>query len=185
MNAIHSKAQHKNKLTTEIIKNSLRFILLILLQVLVIQNINLTSYVILLPYIMVIIMMPFESNKLLVLFASFFLGACIDFFYDSSGLHAAACTLMGFSRHYVLQYISPREGYDVGVEPTVSDMGLAWFLRYAGTLVLIHHFSLFYLEIFRFSEFFQTLLRVILSSIGTFSLIYLIQFLFFNNVRRT
>jgi hypothetical protein len=120
-----------------------------------------------------------------VLFCSFLLGVCVDYFYDSSGLHAFACTMTGFSRYYVLKYISPREGYEQGVEPTVEDMGVEWFLRYAGTLVLIHHFFLFYLEIFRFSEFFYTLFRVILSSAGTLGLIYLIQFLFFNSNRRT
>lgn len=155
------------------------------MQVLIIQNINLTGYVILLPYILVIIILPFETNKLIVLFTAFLLGVCVDYFYDSSGLHAAACTVMGFSRHYVLKYIAPRDGYDIGVKPTIEDMGLEWFLRYAGTLVLLHHFFLFYLEIFRFSEFFQTFLRVLLSSIGTLGLIILIQFLFFNNNRRT
>lgn len=163
----------------------MRFILLVILQVLIIQNINLTGYIILLPYIMVVMILPFETNKLLVLFIAFLLGVCVDYFYDSSGLHATACTVMGFSRYYVLKYISPRDGYDIGVKPTVEDMGLEWFLRYAGTLVLIHHFVLFYLEIFSFSEFFSTLLRVILSSIGTLGLIYLIQFLFFTNKRRT
>lgn len=171
-------------MTTEIIKNILRFILLVFMQVLIIQNINLTGYVILLPYVMVIIMMPFETDKLLVLAASFLLGVTVDYFYDSSGLHASACTIMGFGRHYVLKYVAPRDGYDIGVKPTVEDMGLEWFLRYAGTLILLHHLFLFYLEIFRFSEFFHTLLRVILSSIGTLGLIYLIQFLFFNNKRR-
>jgi len=170
--------------TTEVIKNILRFILLVIMQVLIIQNINLTGYVILLPYIMVVIILPFETNKLIVLFSAFLLGVCVDYFYDSSGLHATACTIMGFSRYYVLKYIAPRDGYDIGVKPTVEDMGLEWFLRYAGTLVLIHHFCLFYLEILRFSEFFSTFLRVILSSIGTLVLIYLIQFLFFNNKRR-
>lgn len=158
---------------------------MMLMQVLIIQNINLSSYVILLPYVLVIIMLPFETNKLLVLFASFGMGICIDFFYDSSGLHTFACTLMGFSRYYVLKYIAPREGYDAGVKPTVEDMGLAWFLSYAGTLIFIHHVVLFYLEVFRFSEFFSTLLRVLLSTIGTFALIYLIQFLFFSKGKRT
>ncbi len=171
-------------MTTEILKNIARFIVLVLLQVLIIQNINLTGYMILLPYVMVILILPFETNKLIVLLASFLLGVFVDYFYDSSGLHAAACTAMGFSRHYVLKYIAPRDGYDIGVKPTVEDMGLEWFLRYAGTLILIHHFFLFYLEIFRFSEFFSTLLRVILSSIGTFSLIYIIQLLFLSNKRR-
>lgn len=92
---------------------------------------------------------------------------------------------MGFSRYYVLKFIAPRDGYDVGVQPTVTDMGLAWFLSYAGTLVLIHHFFFFYVEVFRFSEFFRTLLRAILSSIGTFGLVYLIQFLFFTTRKRS
>jgi len=172
-------------LTTEILKNIARFILLVLMQVLLVQNINLTTYVILLPYVLLIIMLPFETPKLVVLFTAFALGASIDYFYDSSGLHASACTIMGFARYYVLKYIAPREGYDAGVQPTIEDMGLAWFLRYAGTLIIIHHFFLFYLEVFRFSEFFRTLLRVMLSSVGTFGLIYLIQFLFFTKRVRT
>jgi cell shape-determining protein MreD len=154
------------------------------MQVLIIQNINLSGYVILLPYVLIILMMSFETPKLLVLFISFLLGVCVDYFYDSSGIHASACSIMGFARYYVLKYIAPRDGYDVGVRPTIEDMGLEWFLRYAGTLVLIHHVFLFYLEIFRFSEFFTTLLRVLLSSIGTMVIIYLIQFLFFSNKRR-
>lgn len=158
---------------------------MVLLQVLIIQNINLSSYIILLPYVLVILMLPFETNKLVVLAVSFSLGVGIDYFYDSSGLHAFACTLMGFLRHYVLRYVAPRDGYDAGVQPTVEDMGMAWFLSYAGTLVFVHHLFLFYLEVFRFSEFFTTLLRVVLSSVGTFGLIYLIQFLFFTKGKRT
>lgn len=158
---------------------------LVLVQVLVVQNVNLSGYIILLPYVMWILMLPFETNRHLVMFASFALGACIDFFHDSSGLHAGACTLMGFSRHYVLRYVQPREGYEPGVRPSVEDMGFEWFARYAGLLIALHHFYLFYLEIFRFSEFFYTFLRVALSTLGTFGFIYLIQFLFFSPVRKS
>lgn len=172
-------------MTTEIFKNIFRFLVLILLQVLIIQNINLSGYIILLPYVLAVIILPFETNRLVVLFSAFLLGVSIDYFYNSSGLHASACTIMGFSRYYVLKYVAPREGYDVGVKPIIADMGLAWFIRYAGTLIIIHHVFLFYLEIFRFSDFFSTLLRVILSSLGTFGFIYLIQFLLFSNNRRT
>lgn len=172
-------------MTTEIIKNIFRFLFLILLQVVIVQHIQLGTYIILLPYILSIILLPFETPKMVLLFSSFLLGVCIDYFYDSSGLHASACTLMGFSRYYVLKFISPREGYDAGVQPSVDDMGLAWFLSYAGTLVVIHHLFFFYLEAFRFTEFFRTLLRVVLSSIGTFGLIYLLQFLFYYKRRRS
>ncbi len=158
--------------------------MLLLVQVLVIQNVNISGFVILLPYVMWILMLPFETNRLVVLFSSFVMGVCVDFFYDSSGLHASACTLMGFTRYYVLKYFSPRDGYEAGVSATADDMGLGWFLRYAGILIVVHHFVLFYLEIFRFSEFFNTLFRVILSSAGTFVFIYIIQFLFFNTKKR-
>lgn len=129
------------------------------------------------PYVLVVLMLPFETNRLFVLFIAFFVGLTIDYFYDSSGIHASACTIMGFARYYVLKYVSPREGYDAGVKPNVEDMGLAWYLTYAGTLIAIHHFFLFYLEIFRFSEFFRTLFRITMSTAGTLGFIYLIQFL--------
>jgi len=158
--------------------------MLVLLQVLIIQNINLGSYIIMLPYILILIILPFETQRLVLLGISFLVGITIDIFHDSSGLHASACTLMGFSRYYILKFISPREGYDAGVQPTVEDMGLAWFLRYAGALVIIHHFAFFYMEVFRFSEFFRTFLRVILSSVSTFVMIYLLQFLFYTSKKR-
>lgn len=148
-------------------------------QILIIQNINLTGYFIPLPYVLFILSLPFETNKIIVMLSGFLTGIVMDYFYDASGLHAAACTLLGFSRYYVLKYISPREGYDVGVKPTVDDMGNEWYLRYALTLVFIHHFALFYLELFKSTAIFSTLARVILSTLITLIFIYLIQYIFF------
>jgi hypothetical protein len=169
--------------TTDIIKHTLRFIILILLQVLIVQNIRLGTYIILLPYVLFILMLPFETPRLLLLGLSFFTGMVIDSFYDTQGLHTAACTLMGFSRYYLLKLISPRDGYEQGLKATVEDMGISWFVSYAATLIFIHHFYFFFLEIFRFGEIFRTLLRILLSSIGTFAFVYLIQFLFYNKRR--
>jgi hypothetical protein len=174
---------HRSKLTTEILRNIFRFVVLILAQVLVIQNINLTVYIILLPYVMAILMLPFEMNKSLVLCIAFFTGVVIDIFCDSSGLHAAACSLLGFGRHYLLRFIAPREGYEAGMKPSLSVMGSRWFITYAAILILLHHFALFYLEVFRFSEFFRTLLRVILSSAGTLAMVLIMQVLFFTRAK--
>jgi hypothetical protein len=165
--------------TNKIAVNIFRFIVLVLLQVLIVRNINFGTYFIMLPYVLFIISLPFETPRLLILGLSFLLGISIDIFYSTPGLHASACTTMGFARYYVLKFISPREGYDVVVQPTIEDMGLEWFIKYAGVLILVHHFVFFYFEVFRFDEFFRTFLRVILSSIGTFLMVYLIQFLFY------
>lgn len=154
------------------------------MQVMIVQNIHLGPYIILLPYVLIILLLPFETPRLLLLGIAFFTGLVIDMFYDSAGMHAAACTLVGFIRYYLLKLIAPRDGYEQGLEPTVEDMGAAWFLTYAGVLIFIHHLFFFYLEIFRWSEFFKTLLRVILSSVGTFTFVYIIQFLFYRSSSR-
>ena len=142
---------------------------------------RLGSYIIMFPYLLFILMLPFETPKLLVLALAFFTGLTIDVFYDTAGMHAAVCTLIGFLRFYILKIIAPREGYEVGLTPTVGSMGALWFLTYAGILIFIHHLCFFYLEIFRFNEFFSTFFRVLLSSIGTFVFVYIIQFLFYKS----
>jgi rod shape-determining protein MreD len=169
--------------TSDVIRNIIRFFILVLLQVLIVQNIRLGSYIILLPYVLFILMLPFETPRLMLIGISFFLGIVIDMFYDTAGMHAAACTLMGFMRYYLLKFIAPRDGYEQGLQPTVDDMGSAWFITYAGILIVTHHLFFFYLEVFRWSEFFKTLFRVILSSMGTFVFVYTIQFLFYKRSR--
>ncbi len=154
-----------------------------LLQVLIVQNIRLGSYIILFPYLLFILLLPFETPKLIVLLCAFITGLTIDMFYDTAGMHTAACTLIGFARYFILKLLSPREGYDPGLIPNVDSMGSLWFITYAGLIIFIHHLFFFYLEIFRFNEFFRTLLRVILSTIGTFSFVYIVQFLFYKTDR--
>ncbi len=166
-----------------IIKISIRFILLVLLQVLIVQNIRLGSYIILFPYILFILLLPFETPKLGVLALSFLIGITIDIFYDTAGMHAAACTLIGYSRHFILKLLSPRDGYETGLIPNVDSMGPVWFITYSAIIIFIHHLFFFYLEIFRFNEFFRTLLRVFLSTIGTFCFVYVVQFLFYKTDR--
>ena len=54
---------------------------------------------------------------------------------------------------------SPREGYQSGTYPRLAQFGLEWFVKYTVMLVLIHHFTLFYLEVFTLESFFQHLVQ--------------------------
>jgi hypothetical protein len=92
-------------------------------------------------------------------------------------MHSSATLLAGFVRPYVLRVISPRDGYEPGVNPSMLIYGFRWFLLYAGLIVLIHHTLLFYLEVFRFTDFFRTLLRVLLSSLFTTTFILLLEYI--------
>lgn len=161
----------------EIIRNIIRYILLVAVQVWIINNIELGRFINPFLYVLFIIILPFETPKWLVLLSAFLIGITMDMFSDTGGMHAAACVFMGYIRPGVLKLFSPRDGYEFGTQPTVQYLGVPWFLSYAGILVVSHHLILFYVEVFRFSEFFSTFFRVIVSSFFTLFLVIVTQYL--------
>lgn len=163
----------------EVIRNIIRFILLVGVQVLIINNIELGRFINPFLYVLFIIILPFETPKWLVLLSAFLIGVTMDMFSDTGGMHAAACVFMGYIRPGVLKLFSPRDGYEFGTQPTVQYLGVPWFLSYAGILVVSHHLILFYIEVFRFSEFFSTFFRVLVSSFFTLFLVIVTQYLFY------
>ena len=159
-------------------RNIIRFFVLVLVQVLVIKNIELGRFINPFVYVLFMIVLPFETPKWMLLIIGFVLGLTIDMFYDTMGMHAAACVFIAFVRPSVLNWFSPREGYEFGMQPTIQYLGVPWFLSYSAILIVLHHFVLFFIEVFRFSEFFSTLFRVIISSIFTLLLVVVSQYLF-------
>jgi rod shape-determining protein MreD len=157
-------------------RNIIRFIVLVLVQILLINNIQISGYIIPHFYILFILLLPFETPRWLLLIAAFALGISVDLFTQTPGMHAFATVFMAFLRPFVLEMSSPRDGYEPGTFPRLAYYGFQWFLRYTVILVLAHHLVLFYIEVFRFSEFFSTLLRVILSSLFSIILIMLSQY---------
>ncbi len=159
-----------------VLRYGLIFILLILLQVLIFNNIQFSGYINPYVYIMFILLLPVEIPSWLLLLLSFVTGLVIDFFSGTPGMHSSASLLAGFVRPYILRVISPRDGYEANADPSMLKYGFRWFLSYSLLIVIIHHTALFYLEVFRFADFFITMLRVILSSLFSLTFILLIEF---------
>ncbi|MGB8489544.1 MAG: hypothetical protein WCE64_00650 [Bacteroidales bacterium] len=151
------------------------FIALILVQLLLFNNIQFSGFVNPYVYVMIILLLPVTLPSWLVLIVSFMAGLIVDLFSGSPGMHASATLAAGFSRPFVLRFISPRDGYDSGAGLSMTSYGFRWFLLYTATIVIIHHTVLFYLEVFRFTDFFRTLFRVILSSSVTIGFILLVE----------
>ncbi len=165
-------------MTIDIIKNFSRFFLLVLVQILVLNNIQLSGYINPYLYVLFILMLPLDTPKWMLLIFSFLLGLSVDIFSNSSGMHAAAAAFMGYSRPFVLNIIKPRGGYEFTSKPSIRDMGINWFIAYAGILILLHHLVYFFIEIFRFGEFFSIFSRVVLSSVFTLILAIIVQLIF-------
>ena len=162
-----------------IIRNIVRFLVVILFQVLVMDNVMINGYMIPYIYILFILLMPFETPRWVQLLSGFALGLSMDLFSGTLGMHAAASVLAAFARLYLLDLLAPRDGYEPETFPRIHYYGFLWFLKYTALIVVIHHLALFYLEVFQLKHFFSTLLRVILSSILTTSTIVLSQYFVF------
>jgi hypothetical protein len=162
-------------------KNILRFLFFILLQVTIIRHLDLGIYFNPFVFIGAILMLPFGLNKSWVLIIAFVTGLIVDMFYNTMGMNAAACTFMAFCRPWILRVFSPTGDYNADAIATIHSMGIRWMISFAGTLILIHHLVLFYLEMLSFHDFFTTLFKVILSGITTLILLLITQSLFFRH----
>lgn len=153
--------------------------MLVLVQVLIFNNIEISGYLTPYIYIIFIILLPFETPAWVSLLLGFFLGLSIDIFTETIGMHTASTVFIAYIRPYFLSSFAPRDGYEPGTFPRVFYYGLPWFIKYTSLLVVAHHFMLFFIEMFSFQDFFSTLLRVILSSLFSITLIVISQFFVF------
>ena len=159
----------------DIIKYTGIFILIILIQVLVMDNIGFSGYVNPYVYILFILLLPIRSPAWIILFLSFVTGFTVDLFEATPGLHTSASLFAGFLRPYVLRIIAPHDGYEKTDIPGMAANGFRWFMIYVTLMVGMHHLFLFYIEVFRFSHFFHTLARVLVSSFFSILFIVILQ----------
>ncbi|MEN8224817.1 MAG: rod shape-determining protein MreD [Bacteroidota bacterium] len=159
-------------------KNIIRFVVLLLIQVFILNNIRINGYINPYLYVLFILLLPFETPGWLLLSSSFLLGLLIDIFAHTPGMNAAAAVFMAFSRPAIIRFINGSKSIESGMKPGIKSMGGKWFFFYSLMLIFLHHLVFFYIEIFRFSEFIQTLYRVLISTASTLVLVMLVEYLF-------
>ncbi len=160
------------------VSNLIRFAVLILAQVLLVNHIRLGGYVHPYIYLIFIMLLPFNVQKWELLLWGFALGFCIDLFTGTLGLHAGATTLMAFCRPTIIKLVSGNQKIENVQAPDLRLLGGVWFLRYAFCMVLVHHAALFLLESFSFRLIGQVLLRILLSVPVSVFLIMILLYLF-------
>ncbi|HEX5170092.1 MAG TPA: Rod shape-determining protein MreD [Cyclobacteriaceae bacterium] len=154
------------------------FFIYLALQVFVMKNVVLFHTAFCFIYVAYLLLLPVESNTLLLMAIGFLMGFIIDIFYDSLGMHASASVLIMYMRNYWLNLITPQGGYDSNAVPTLAMNGIQWFAVYTAPLVFLHHMVLFFIEAGGFGIFWFTLGKVFASTLLTILVILIIQFLF-------
>jgi hypothetical protein len=166
-------------------RNILRILFLVLLQGLVVNRLDLwQGYVLPAVYLFALFMLPVNTPRVLLLLIGFATGALVDAFTNTLGLHASAALLVAFLQPTVQRFLAPRDGYEPGQRPTIKELGLTWYIAYAGILILVHHTWLFFIELMRFTPFFLTLGKILLSSLATLTLLVLGQYLIYSPSER-
>lgn len=168
-------------MNSKLFSNIGRFVILVFLQVLILNNINFAGYINPYLYVLFLLLYPFTGNQSLFLFISFLLGISIDIFEDSGGINAAACLVAAFVRPNLLRF-SFGISYDhQNIRLSATPFGAK--LSYVFLMVLIHHFVLFSLEMFSVNHILLILKKTFFSSIFTAILILLSLTLFSKKYR--
>ncbi|MBO6027230.1 MAG: rod shape-determining protein MreD [Bacteroidales bacterium] len=164
--------------------NIIRFVVLVIAQVLIVNNIRLGGFVHPYIYLIFVMLLPINMPGWQLLISGFGIGLVIDLFMGTLGMHAGATTLMAFCRPAILKLVSGTQKFENIKEPNVNQLGFPWFIRYTLCMVTIHNFTLFMLEGFSFHLVGQALLRILISVPVSMFLILLILYLFSSTTKK-
>ena len=161
-----------------LIRNILRFVVLFFLQVLIIDNIRLGNFIHPCVYVLYIMLLPFDTPKWSLIINGFILGFAVDIFNGTPGLNSAATVLMAYFRPNIISLTTRKSDIEGKTAPSLSEMGLQWFLLYSILLLIIHNLTLFFLEAFTFHLIGLVLLETLLSVLVSSFVIVLIIYIF-------
>ena len=162
-------------MNSTLLYNLSRFILLLAAQVLIFNNINFLGFINPFPYILFIILYPVNGNKSGLLASSFILGILMDLFWNSGGVHTAACVMLAYYRPLLFKFASglSYEYQTIRINDKLSPDRFSFILL----SVVSHHLTLFILEVFTLSSLWDILVRTIVSTLFTTLLCILIIYL--------
>lgn len=172
---------------SDYVKNILRFCLLMLIQVLILNKITLrwwsqpAGFPVFIPYVypLFILLLPFETPVWLLLIIGFVTGLTADSFMNTAGIHAFATVFIAYLRTNVLNALMPKHLSEYpNQSPNVKNMGWVPFLVYSSFLILLHHALFFSLELWSFINVGYLLLKIIASTFTSmlFVIAYLLLF---------
>lgn len=158
------------------IKFFINLIALVLIQLTILDNIQLHSYVYINIYILAIYILPYRLRNATILLFGFMLGLFVDLANNTMGVHAAATTLVAYIRPRLLMLTSNREQID-DVQGKQKISNFAWFFKYVIISTTVFNLVLIMVEAFSFHNFLITLLRIVCSTLASVFFILLYYFI--------
>jgi|FLOH01.1.fsa_nt_gi rod shape-determining protein MreD len=164
------------------LKYGLLFVVLILLQVSVFNNVSLFGYAQPMFYILFVFLYPVTQRKSLFLILAFSLGLSIDFFSNSGGINAAATLFIAYFRLPILKTITRKIEFD-NDQFNFNNLPIGEQFGYLFILTFIHHFIIFQLSYFKFDALSLVFSHALFSSFFTLVLLLIYSGLFLKKTR--
>ena len=152
--------------------NIIRFILLVLVQVLIFNRLNFFGFINPMVYILFLYWYPIKENRAAFIGLGFLLGLSIDFFLDTMALHSAATITIAYLRPTIMRFV-----FGINYEFQsfkLSNATRAQQFTFLALLILVHHLVYFSLEIFSIANLFLIVKKVL--SIGFASIVLCLLF---------
>ncbi len=150
-------------------------VLILLVQSLIFSNINLFSWLNPLIYSLFVFLFPTRNRMSLIIY-SFILGLCLDNVLQTGGINAFALTLIAFIREPFWKSLSLIKEDKNSI--AIRTKSTHTFFFSILILIFIHHLIIFSIENFNFAKIHYLILKVLLSSVITFSIILLLYSIF-------
>ncbi len=165
---------------SSLLRNIIRLLLFILVQVFVLNQIQpLHQYITPYIYFLFILWLPFSIGRISLLLVAFITGLSLDFFTKTPGLHASACVLIGYLRPFLINLLMPQQGVEFNYrEPSVTSLGFSQYVTYVIVLTLFHHAFLFTIQAFQFGNLIYLLLKTVGSTVVSLLLITVVEIIF-------
>lgn len=144
------------------IRQIVRFVVLLLLQVLLINHLQFMGICHPYIYLVSLLIMPMTLPRWADMLIGGAVGLLVDVFCNSLGVHAAACILVMYLRPFLIKgYVTDMER--LTAEIGMRTIGVANYIKYVVILVLLHHTAVFFLTAWSFAHIWFTLLEVAVS----------------------
>ncbi|HET8737375.1 MAG TPA: rod shape-determining protein MreD [Pricia sp.] len=156
--------------------NVVRFVLLVLVQVLVFNRLNFFGFVNPMVYILFLYWYPIKENRAAFIGLAFLLGLSIDFFSDTMAIHAASTITIAYMRPAIMRFV-----FGVNFEFQsfkLSNTTRIQQITFLALLIVVHHVVFFTLEIFSLANFLLILKKVFATGAVTLILCLLFGSLF-------
>lgn len=147
-----------------------RYVVVMLLQVLLFNQLQLWGACHPYIYVLCLLMMPITLPHSVDMVIGALVGLVMDVFCNSLGIHTASCILIMFIRPYLIGAIV-NDKDRLNEQISLRAIGMEAMLKYTVILVLIHHFVVFSLAAWSWHHIGFVLLETLVSSIVTISII--------------